>query len=264
MKKFLTIVKAFWQRALTYRFTVLAYRIGEIGETLALILMWSAIYGGQKVIGGLTLQEMITYILVGNFFNAIIRNFLSSVVSHDIKDGRLSMFLIRPMSYFNYILSREIGRISLSTLMSVLSSMLIIIFFINTFIWNFDVAYFLIIVAMVILAFVVELFLSYLIGLISFWTDEVDGIYATIDRIKKFFSGGYFPISLLPLMFVQVSFALPFAYSFFVPAQLYLKKLDLSVGLKGLLIQIVWILILYGIIKIVWGRGLKRYEGVGT
>lgn len=263
MKKFLTIVKAFWQRALTYRFTVLAYRIGEIGEMLVLILMWSAIYGGQKIIGGLTLQEMITYILIGNFFNVIIRNFLSSVIARDIKDGRLSMFLIKPMSYFSYILSQEIGRISLSTMMSVLSSVIVIVFFINTFIWSFDVAYFLVIVAMVILAFITELLISYLIGLIAFWTDEVDGIYATIDRIKKFFSGGYFPINLLPLMFLQVSFALPFAYSFFIPAQLYLKKLDLSVGLKGLLVQIVWIFIFYGIIKIVWGRGLKRYEGVG-
>lgn len=263
MKKFLTIVKAFWQRALTYRFTVLAYRIGEIGETLVLILMWSAIYGGQKVIGGLTLQEMITYILIGNFFNAIIRNFLSGVVARDIKDGRLSMFLVKPMSYFNYIISQEIGRISLATTTSVLSSALVIVFFINTFIWNFDLAYFLVIVAMIILAFITELLLSYLIGLIAFWTDEVDGIYATIDRIKKFFSGGYFPINLLPLMFIQISFILPFAYSFFVPAQLYLKKLDLSVGLKGLLVQVIWITILYGIIKAVWSRGLKKYEGVG-
>lgn len=263
MKKFLTIVKAFWQRALTYRFTVLAYRVGEISETLVLILMWSAVYGDQKSISGLTLQEMITYILVGNFFNAIIRNFLSSMVARDIKEGRLSMFLIKPMSYFNYILSQEIGRISLATMISTISSVIVIAFFVNTFVWNFDIAYFLVIIAMVILAFIIELFIAYLIGLIAFWTDEVDGIYATIERIKKFFSGGYFPINLLPSMFVQTSFVLPFAYSFFVPAQLYLKKLDLFMGLKGLLVQTIWIFALYGIIKIVWNRGLKRYEGVG-
>ena len=263
MKKFLTIVRASWQRTLTYRFTVLTYRIGEIGEMLVLILMWSAIYGGQKVIGGLTLQEMVTYILIGNFFNAIIRNFLSNVIARDIKDGRLSMFLIKPMSYFSYILSQEIGRISLATIMSVLSSTLVIIFFINTFIWDFDIVYLLVIFTMLIFAFITELLLSYLIGLIAFWTDEVDGLYSTIDRIKKFFSGGYFPLNLLPIAFVKISFVLPFGYSFFVPAQLYLKKLDLSVGLTGLLVQVVWIFVLYGIIKIVWNRGLKKYEGVG-
>jgi len=263
MKKFLTIVKAFWQKALTYRFTVLAYRIGEIGEMLALILMWTAIYGGQKIISGLTLQEMITYILIGNFFNAIIRNFLSNGIARDIKDGRLSLFLIKPIGYFSYILSQEVGRISLATILSVLSSALVIVFFINTFIWNFDIAYLLVIFAMIIFAFITELLLSYLIGLIAFWTDEVEGLYATIDRIKKFFSGGYFPLNLLSPAFVQISLILPFAYSFFIPAQLYLKKFDLSVGLKGLLVQIIWIIVLYGIIRIVWNRGLKKYEGIG-
>lgn len=263
MKKFFTIIGAFWQKSLTYRFTVLAYRIGEVGETLALILMWSAIYNGQEVIGGLTLPEMISYILIGNFFNAIIRNFLANLVARDIREGRLSMFLVKPISYFDYILIQEIGRISFVTIMSILSASLVILFFASIFIWNFDIAHFSVIAAMIVLAFINELLIAYLTGLIAFWTDEVDGIYATIDRVKKFFSGGYFPINLLPLIFVQISLLLPFAYSFFVPAQLYLKKLDLSVGLKGLLVQIVWMIALYGIISVVWKRGLKKYEGVG-
>ncbi len=263
MKKFLAIVRAFWQRSLTYRFTVVAYRIGEICEVLVLILMWTAIYGNQKIISGFTLQEMITYILVGNFFNALIRNFLANYIARDIKDGRLSMFLIKPMGYFSYILTQELGRISLATIMSVLSQTIVIVFFANVFIWNRSAQYLLIIILMVILAFITELLLSYLIGLIAFWTDEVEGVYTTIDRIKKFFSGGYFPLSLLPLVFVKASFLLPFAYSFFIPAQLYLKKIDLSVGIEGLMIQAIWIIALYIIIKIVWGRGLKKYEGIG-
>lgn len=263
MKKNLTIIKAFWQRALTYRFSVFAYRVGEVAETLVLILMWSSIYNGQQMIGGMTLQEMMTYILVGNLCNAMVRNFLSNIIARDIKEGRLSMFLVKPISYFSYILSQEIGRISLSTIMSVLTSVLVIMFFKNVFIWNFDIAYFSVIALMIIFAFITELLLYYLIGLIAFWTDEVDGIYATIERIKKFFSGGYFSLNLLPAVFVQISFFMPFAYSFYIPAQLYLQKIDLVVGLKGLLVQIAWIIILYIFTKIVWNRGLKRYEGVG-
>ena len=263
MKKYITIIKTYWQRALAYRFTVFVYRIGEVGEILVLILMWSAIYGGNKVIGGFTFQEMLTYILVGNFFNVMIRNWLENYIAGDIKDGRLSVFLIKPIAYFNYVLFREIGRISLAVLMSVLSQALVILFFFSKFIFNFDILYLLLIFLMIILAFITELLLSFLIGLIAFWTDEVDGVYRTIERLKKFFSGGFFPINLLPAAFVNISLFLPFAYSFFVPAQLYLKKIDLSAGLKGILVQIVWLFLLYGIIKAVWNRGLKRYEGVG-
>ena len=105
--------------------------------------------------------------------------------------------------------------------------------------------------------------LSYLIGLIAFWTDEVDGIYSSIDSLKRFFSGGYFPLSLLPQSFVTLSFLLPFAYSIYVPTQLYLRKIDLTTGLKGVAVQLIWIGVLSLIIKFVWTRGLKNYEGVG-
>lgn len=105
--------------------------------------------------------------------------------------------------------------------------------------------------------------MSYLIGLVAFWTDEVDGLYATHERLRKIFSGGYFPISILPVFFVNLSYALPFAYSFFVPAQLYLKKIDLAAGIRGIFVQITWIIVLYFLSNWVWRRGLKRYEGTG-
>ena len=229
-----------------------------------LILMWSAVYEGQgEVIKGFTLQEMMTYILVGNFFNVLIRNFLAEVVGRDIREGRLSMFLVRPMGYFSYILSQEVGRISVSTMMSVLSQAIVIAFFWRAFLWNFDLLYLLVLVLMLLLAFFTELLLSFLVGLVAFWIDEIDGIYSTIERVRRFFSGGYFPLSLLPAALAQISFFLPFSYSFFVPAQLYLKKIDLMTGLQGLAVQTAWILLLLLAIRLVWKRGLRRYEGVG-
>lgn len=263
MKKYLTIVKTYWQRGLTYRFTVFAYRVGEMAEVVALVLMWTAIYGNEKIIRGFTLPEMITYILIGNLFSGLTRNFLAELMARDIKDGGLSMFLLRPMGYFSYIFFREVGRISLTTVMSLIGQGLVILFFLKSFIFNFDALYLLLIIVMIILAFTFEMLLAYLLGLVAFWTDEVHGLYSTFDRLEKFFAGGYFPLSLLPATFVSISYFLPFGYSFFVPAQLYLKKADLALGVRGILIQIIWIVVLYGIVKIVWKKGLKRYEGVG-
>lgn len=264
MKKYLTLIKITWQRALTYRFTVFAYRIGEMLEIIVLIFMWSAIYDSQTIIKGYTLQEMITYLLVGGLINVIVRNWLSEAVAKDIKNGNLSVFLTKPIEYMNYMFFREIGRISVAFFMSVASQTLVIIFFLDKVILRFDSASHLLLIAfMIILAFITEWLISYLIGLIAFWTDEVDGIYSTASRLRKFFAGGYFPLSLLPPLFVNISFALPFAYSFFVPTQLYLGKMDIATGLKGIAIQLFWIFALFVIVKFVWKRGLKRYEGIG-
>lgn len=263
MNKYLTVAKTYWQRGLTYRFTVFAYRIGEIAEAVVLIFMWTAIYGGEKVIKGFTLPEMITYILIGNLFSAAVRNFLPGIMSRDIKDGGLSVFLLRPMSYFSFILFREIGRMSLASILSVVTSGFVILFFLNSFVFNFDILYLLLIFLMIILAFITEMLMAYLIGLVAFWTDEVDGLYSTFEKVKKLFSGGYFPLNLLPAAFVSLSYSLPFGYSFFVPAQLYLKKIDLAAGVKGVFVQIIWIIVFYVISNLIWKRGLKRYEGTG-
>ncbi|MFZ2969740.1 MAG: ABC-2 family transporter protein, partial [Minisyncoccia bacterium] len=128
---------------------------------------------------------------------------------------------------------------------------------------NFNLGMIAVLLAMIFLAFIIEWQISYLVGLIAFWTDEVDGIYTTVTQVRKFFAGGYFPLSLLPAFFVNLSFALPFAYSFFIPTQLYLGKIGIETGIQGLFVQIIWIILLNFIIKLVWQRGLKRYEGVG-
>ncbi len=263
MKKYLTIISATWQRSLTYRFTVFAFLVGEIMEILILVLMWSAIYENQRMISGYTLREMITYILVGNFITVLTRNFLDATIARDIKEGSLSLFLMRPMSYFSYIITRELGRISLAFIMSSVSQIIVILFFTKTLIIHFNSWMLSELFVMVVLAFVLEMLISYLFSLCAFWTDEVDGIFATLNRLRKFFSGGYFPLNLLPSFFVTISYLLPFAYSFFVPTQLYLGKISLFDGLKGLGVQIIWILLLYCIIKLVWKKGLRKYEGVG-
>jgi len=249
---------------MTYRFSVYAYRIGEISENIFLILMWIIIYhNGAQVIKGFTLNEMVSYLLIGNFIDVIVRNWLSPVVAGDIKDGRLSMFLVKPMKYLHYIIAREIGRISFALIMSVLSNLIIVLLFKKYLALSFDWILFIIVVLMVVLAFVVELLISYLVGLIAFWILEVESVFYTVERVKKFFSGAYFPISLLPKQFLAVSFFLPFAYSYFVPAQLFLGKLDIYIGLRGLAVQVIWIVLLLAVIKIVWLKGIRQFEGAG-
>jgi ABC-2 type transport system permease protein len=263
MKKYLTIIKAAWQYNLAWRFSIVAYRVGEITESLILILLWSAIYQSNGLIKGYTLQEMITYVLIGNLFEAMVRNYLTHKIARDIKDGTLSVFLVKPIKYINYIFTKEFGITALPFFMSCVSQLLVIVFFLDKIIFNHSIAYWALILLMLCLAYIIELFISYLVGMIAFWTIEVEGIYSTIIKLRKLFSGGYFPINLLPAGIVSVSMALPFMYSFYFPMQLYLKKISLTDGLKGVGLQVIWIIALYFISNVVWRRGLKKYEGVG-
>jgi ABC-2 type transport system permease protein len=252
-----------WQRALSYRFTIIAYRIGELVEVLIIITMWSAIYTHQSSIAGYTLNQMLSYLILGNLINVITRNFLTDYVSREIREGTLSLLLIKPINYLRFAFIREIGRVSVISGMSIITQIIVLLFFRHLFTFNQDIRIWVIIIIMTFLAFLLELLKAFLIAMITFWTDEVSGVYTIIGRLEKFFSGGYFPLNLLPTLFVSISFCLPFAYSFYIPTQLYLGKMSLTQGLQGLAVQAIWIALLYGLIKIVWRKGLRKYEGVG-
>jgi ABC-2 type transport system permease protein len=266
LKQSWAIINLAWQRNFTYRALIVSYRAGEIIEILVLVLMWSAIYSNTEggVIRGFTLNEMISYVLIGNLCGALTRNFLAGYVGRHIHHGQLSSYLIRPISYIKFVFINELGRAFMATFISAVTQIIVILFFLDKIVINKDFLYIGLVVVMVILAFVIEMLLGFIIGTIAFWVDEVDGIHMTVERVKRFFSGGYFPLSLLPASIVSVSTFLPFGYSFFVPASLYLKKMSLNDGLLGLAVQVVWIILLSIILTIVWRRGLKRYEAVGS
>jgi ABC-2 type transport system permease protein len=120
-----------------------------------------------------------------------------------------------------------------------------------------------ILLAMILVGYFIKLFLSILIGFISFWTVDNAGVFYSINTLAKFLSGNYFPINILPAAFLNFSLALPFIYTFYFPAQLYLGKISLRQGLFGLGLEIIWLGILYLAIRVVWKMGLRKYESVG-
>lgn len=263
LRKYLTVIKTNWQRSLTYRTTVIGYRVGEIAELLIMIAMWATIFQGQEFVRGFTYNQMVTYLLVGNIVQSAVRNWLYQVVARDIADGSLSYYLVRPMPYISAMMAREVGRTMFAAILSVGSVFVVSIFFYSNISLDISLLSFLLVIPTLLLALVTELLLSYLIGLFAFWTVEVDGVFTTIERLKLFFSGGYFPLNLLPATLATLSYFLPFAYSFYVPTLYFIGKIDDSYIVRGWGVQIVWIALLYLIISVVWKRGLRRYEGTG-
>ena len=156
----------------------------------------------------------------------------------------------------------SVGRVSLALISGLIMQTLVIIIMRKALIAP-DLVNLVIIIPMLFFGYVIQLFIAILSGFIAFWTTEINGIFRFIIVLKRFLSGAYFPINLLPAVLVNLSLAFPFVYTFYVPAQLYLGKMGLSEGWRGLGIELLWLFVLYGIIKIVWRFGLRKYESVG-
>ncbi len=264
MKKYIAVAKNEWSRMITYRFTIFSYRIASFIEISVQIVIWSTIYKSTENVFGYNFSEMLTYIVMGYLFSFLMANYnYESRISRSIQYGEISSILCQPISWFAHTVSTALGRLYI-TLISSLFFQTILIIILHKFIIlpkSFTAVF--LIIAIVIIGFFIKLFLSMLIGLISFWTINVSGIQYSARVLIGFFSGSYFTLALLPASVLKISLLLPFAYTFYVPAQIYLGKMSLAQGFRGLLISLAWLLVLYLIIKIVWTRGLKKYEAVG-
>ena len=263
-KKYLTVVKNEIQRQLAFRFDIFSYRIGNLFELIAQIIIWSVIFKNVEVVRGYTYPEMISYIIIGWLIVYLTGNYgLENRVEGHIFEGKITEFLIKPISYLKYIVFFCLGRLSLAFISAIFIQAIIIILYHNIIIFNLNVGAVLILLGMLVATFILKLFIAIALGMVAFWTDRIVGIDYSFNVLYKFFSGAYFTLALLPPFALTICKFLPFAYTFYFPIQLYLGKISVFEGLKALGIEILWIFILYGIIKLMWKRGVKKYEGVG-
>lgn len=263
-KKYLTVVKNEVQQQLTYRFNIFCYRIGNLFELIVQIIVWSVIFKNVELVRGYTYEEMITYIIVGWLIVYLTDNYgLENTVEENIFDGKLTEFLIKPISYLRYIFFFSLGRTSIALVSAIAIQAVIVFLFHDIIILNLGAGSALVLFGMLIATFLLKLFIAIALGMVAFWTDRIVGIDYSFRILFKFFSGAYFTLALLPPYALTVCKILPFAYTFYFPTQLFLGKISVFEGLKALGIEILWIFILYAIIKLMWKRGIKKYEGVG-
>ncbi len=238
--------------------SVFMYKVGGTLEILVILLLWLLIFSNTSILKGFTREEIITYIIAGNLISLLSSYFLHHIIAHDIIKDDSKLLVYYPIQYFFHILARGLGKNFFPFIIAAIFNILLLYFLVDSIVINVNILYLGLILLMVILAFVIEFLIAYLLKLYVFWTIESSQLYTVLMRIKRFLAGNYFPLSLLPHIFLTTSLTLPFAYSFFVPMELYLKKIDLETGLKGIGVQVIWIVIMYAFIKITWQKKIKK------
>lgn len=252
------------QRQFTYRVNIIAFAFGNIAELVALTVIWTIVYTNIDSIQGYTSNEMISYVVFAWFFSFLTTTYaFEQNIAKDIHQGTLSGLLVKPQSYIRYVATVATGRISIAFGIVIIQGILVFLFFRDRLIFSLSPRTLFLLFCMLIASYAINLFLSIIIGFIAFWTNEIHGVYYSLKVFSKFMSGTFFPIGLLPVFFAKASFFFPFVYTIYIPVQLYLGKISFAEGLRGLVIELLWLLILYGIIKIIWKFGLRKYESVG-
>lgn len=227
------------------------------------MFIWMVIFGEKNSIGGFSLKETITYLIGTGLISNIISTMTAYHLEKDVQTGALSNLLIKPVSYPFSRLSISLAYKPLNLLVRTLVYLSLAIFFSHKLVITTDFLIVLLTLISVVIAFIINYFLDFLVGNLAFWTTTTEGIRGIFRTINNIFSGDYAPITFFPRWFQSLSKGLPFIYTRYFPMLIYLKKLSMIEAIKGLGAQIFWALFLYFLTRFAWRKGIKRYEGVG-
>ena len=261
MKKYFLVVKTTLLDQLAYpaRFFSSLFVDGII--LLVWFLLWQTIFQGKAAIEGFTLPSIITYYSVVFALKNLGAGWEpSSVISKSIRDGSLSLFLLKPLHFGIYLFSKTSTSNVLKSIFPALVLAFGTLFFEDLLLWPHNLLLF---TLSVLLAILIAYLVYSLIGLIGFWTLEVWGIAVASGRLIAILNGSLLPLSFFPDSLLRVAKFLPFQYMFYVPVSIYLGKAGFGEALRQITFQVGWVVVLSLLYMFLWRRGIKRYDSAG-
>ncbi len=265
MGKYLHVFNIGIQNTLAYRFNFLCRSVLGLIPLAATIFLWKAIYaGGDGNIAGYPLDQMIAYYLVITVIDAFTAvNEDDWQIAADIRDGRISQFLLKPIDYTLYRLALYgsgrlvyllVGLVPIGGFILLHSGSLQLPSSPDT--WIFFVI-------SVGLTALLQFFISYSLALLAFWILEIDTFVFIFFAVEYIAGGHVFPLDILPAWMTQALAWTPFPYLLYFPAGIFLERIEGADLVFGLALQALWTLLALGVARLVWSRGIRKYSAAG-
>ncbi len=267
MRKYLHVFAIGIQNTLVYRvnfFFRAAFGLIPLAGTL---FVWRAIYADKPAganIGAYTLSGMVSYYLLVNFVDA-----LTAVaeddwqIAADIKDGNISQFLLKPLDYLAYRMCLYVSGRAIYTVFAIVPVALFTFWLRADFTLPSDPMTAGIFALSVVLAGLLQFFLAYVMALLAFWVLDVSTFIFIQFAFEYLASGHLFPLDILPGWLAQLLKLTPYPYLCYFPISVYLGRATGPELWQGLAMQILWVVLGYGLARLVWSRGIKKYSAVG-
>lgn len=261
--KYISVFSISLQRELSFRASFLMERARAITIVIAFYAFWSVLFSDRAELLGYSKSQMITYVLGMNILRSLIFSGQNWELIREINTGRIASYLIRPISYFGFCISRDMVDKLLNFVSAILEVALAL--------WILDaplyvpnkISSLLFFTLMVILSLVLYFLLSYTVSALAFWTAESGGPRFCFELFVEFAAGAFFPLDVLPQALRRFFHALPFASMVYLPLNIFLERASFGEILKGFAVSALWIFLLALLCRAVWKKGLKNFSAYG-
>lgn len=255
---YLAFATSAFQTRLAYRGEVWATIFGEVLVVFVKIAIWTSVFAGIQSVAGVTLPEMITYVVVaGSVAAAWDNRELLYGIGDSIRTGDVAVFLLKPLRYPLYLFSLESGKMlfSLITIVVPTAAVTALVYGLQPPASIFHAVLF---VFYWLNAFVLLFLMSAICGLLAFWLMTSFSLDWIFRAFMILLSGTFIPLWFFPPGFDTIALHLPFAWVSYYPAAVYLGRLDVAATLIHFGYGVGWALLAALGVATLWRRASRR------
>ncbi|MCP4360726.1 MAG: ABC transporter permease [Chloroflexi bacterium] len=262
MRLFWEFTQRSFQRHLTYRTAALAGLATNFFFGLLRVSVLLALFGERQEVEGFTRAGLFTYIALTQAILAYLSMFGWFDLMNSVHSGEVANDLLKPMSFFNFWLARDLGRAAVALIFRGLTIMLLYTLFFEM-VHPQSLGQWTAVAIAVFLSWFVSFAFRFLLNLAAFWTPNALGIARFGFIFSLFFSGFLMPLAFFPVWVQRLAYLTPFPHMLNTVVDVYVGKLEGAALAEALFLQLAWVVVLVVVGQIVLGAAVKRLVILG-
>jgi ABC-2 type transport system permease protein len=254
------------QNTFVYRWNFLLRMVFGIVPLVGTVFLWKAVFkdADGASIEGYDYQGMIFYFLITVFIDNLITPTEDEwQIAGEIREGRMSSYLTKPLNYLAYRFTLYASYRLLYISVVFIPIVCLAWIFRDAIRWPEHGVTWAALALSTAMAAGLQFLIAYALAMIAFWVLEVSTIIFIVYSFEYFLSGHVFPLDVMPAWlqgFVKWS---PFTYELFFPAQIAMERVQGRALVEGLCIQAGWLVLAYLAARFLWSRGVRKYQAFG-
>lgn len=251
------------QVGMQYRANLLLWGAVRLLQAVISIAVWRAVAserGGDT--DGYSAAEFAGYFLCVLVVLELTHTWVAGRLPNEIRSGELSPRLLRPV----HPLLEWFGRMGSYNVLLTLGLAPSVAALWILFDARVDATPTTVLMALLVLplAAVTRFLADSLVGVFAFWLTRVDALRSLYTYGSLLLAGQFAPMALLPEPMQVVAKALPFYWTLGFPVELVTGRVQPADALVGAGVLAAWCAVLFGVVSVMWKRGVRAYGAVGA
>jgi len=265
MRKYIGIFKNYLATSLEYRTNFFGTILNEIVSIIVVVILWISVFRTNGTIAGYTFSDTILYYFLAPLVGFISHTQIAQVIGDDVKDGSLSNKLVKPIRVWPYYFFQALAG-KVSTIVTIVPLYLLILV-IGTKILGTDPIQFIPLLFgffFGLFGFLLNFVIDLSLGSLAFFLHDIWWFKHFKAFIIGILAGISFPLDFIPEAIRNVVLLLPFKFMYYTPIQYIVGKQSLGNITGDLALISFWLLIIYFGGRVLWRRGVTKYEAFGN